>query len=47
MPQLLDVVLLLALPASGKSEIRRYLGSLTPEQCRNDMHLGQTVDLDD
>jgi hypothetical protein len=47
MPQLLDVVLLLALPASGKSEIRRYLGSLTPEQSRNDMHLGQTVDLDD
>ena len=47
MPQLLDVVLLLALPASGKSEIRRYLGSLTAEQCRYDMHLGPTVDLDD
>ena len=47
MPQLLDVVLLLALPASGKSETRRYLGCLTAEQCRNDMHLGQTVDLDD
>jgi hypothetical protein len=47
MSQLLDVVLLLALPASGKSETRRYLGLLTAEQCRNDMHLGQTVDLDD
>jgi hypothetical protein len=47
MSQLLDVVLLLALPASGKSEVRRYLGSLTAEQCGNDMHLGPTVDLDD
>jgi hypothetical protein len=47
MPQLIDVLLLLALPASGKSEVRRYLASLTPEQCRNDMHLGPTAQLDD
>ena len=47
MAQLLDVVLLLALPASGKSETRRYLASLTPEQCVNDMHLGPTIQLDD
>lgn len=47
MSQILDVLLLLALPASGKSEVRRYLGSLTPEQCRRDMHLGPTVQLDD
>jgi hypothetical protein len=43
----LDIVLLLALPASGKSEVRRYLASLTPEQCRDEMHLGPTVQLDD
>jgi hypothetical protein len=43
----LDVMLLLALPASGKSEVRRYLASLTPEQCKNEMHLGPTVQLDD
>jgi hypothetical protein len=47
MSRILDVLLLLALPASGKSEVRRYLASLSPEQCRNDMHLGPTVQLDD
>jgi hypothetical protein len=47
MSAVLDVVLLLALPASGKSEVRRYLASLTPEQCRDEMHLGPTVQLDD
>ena len=47
MSNVLDVVLLLALPASGKSEVRRYMASLTPEQCRNEFHLGPTVQLDD
>jgi hypothetical protein len=47
MAHVLDVLLLLALPASGKSEVRRYLASLTPDQCRNEMHLGPTVQLDD
>jgi hypothetical protein len=47
MAELLDVLLLLALPASGKSEVRRYLASLTPAQCRDDFHLGPTVQLDD
>lgn len=47
MSSVLDIVLLLALPASGKSEVRRYLASLTPEQCRDEMHLGPTVQLDD
>ena len=45
--EILDVMLLLALPASGKSEVRRYLASLTPEQCRHDFHMGPTVQLDD
>jgi hypothetical protein len=47
MPRPIDIVLLLALPASGKSEVRRYFASLTPEQCRDDMHLGPTAQLDD
>ncbi len=45
--QTLDIVLLLALPASGKSEVRRYLKSVTPTQCRSDFHMGESVQLDD
>jgi hypothetical protein len=44
---LIDVLLLTALPASGKSEVRRYMASLTPAQCRDEMHIGPTVQLDD
>ncbi len=47
MSQLLDTILLFSLPASGKSEVRRYLASLTPDQCRNDFHMGETLQLDD
>jgi hypothetical protein len=47
MSRLIDVLLLTALPASGKSEVRRYLAGLTPEQCRDEMHVGPTVQLDD
>lgn len=47
MSKVIDVLLLLALPASGKSEVRRYLASLSPTQCRDELHLGHTVQLDD
>jgi hypothetical protein len=47
MSQTIDILLLLALPASGKSEIRRYLHHLSPERCRADFRLGPTVQLDD
>ncbi|MBI1795507.1 MAG: hypothetical protein HYR74_00480 [Candidatus Eisenbacteria bacterium] len=47
MSEIIEILLLLALPASGKSEVRRYLASLTPEQCRDDFHLGPTAQLDD
>ena len=47
MTELLDTILLFSLPASGKSEVRRYLASLTPDQCRDDLHLGPTLQLDD
>ena len=47
MSAILDTVLLLALPASGKSEVRRYLASLSLEQSGAEMHLGPTLQLDD
>ena len=47
MTQPLDTILLFSLPASGKSEVRRYLASLTPDQCRSDFHMGPTLQLDD
>lgn len=47
MTKVFDTVLLLALPASGKSEVRRFLDLQTPEACKNDFHMGPTVQLDD
>lgn len=47
MSDIFETVLLLALPASGKSEVRRYLQFQTPETCRKEFHMGQTVQLDD
>ena len=47
MTQPVDTLLLLALPASGKSEVRKYLDGLTPEQCRDEFHICHTVQLDD
>ena len=44
---MLKTLLLLALPASGKSEIRRYLGSLNPERAAAEFGLGRSVQLDD
>ena len=43
----IEILLLLALPASGKSELRRYLDSLDPVAARDDLHLAPTVQLDD
>jgi hypothetical protein len=47
MTTLIDTLLLFSLPASGKSEVRRYLAHLTPDQCRDDFGLGPTAQLDD
>ena len=47
MSNVLDTVLLFALPASGKSEVRHYLDGLSPERCREEFHMGQTLQLDD
>jgi len=43
----LDILLLTALPASGKSEARTYLASLSPEECHEHFGIGHTVQLDD
>jgi hypothetical protein len=47
MEKLLDTLLLFSLPASGKSEMRRYLASLSSDQCRVDFGMGPTLQLDD
>lgn len=44
---MIPTLLLVALPASGKSELRRYLASLSPEVVAYDFGLGPTVQLDD
>ncbi len=46
-PAPISTLLLLALPASGKSEVRKYLASVPEDVCRRDFHLGPTVQLDD
>ncbi len=43
MAEIFDTLLLLALPASGKSEVRNYLTHKNPEQ----FHMGPTAQLDD
>ena len=47
MTRTIDTLLLLALPASGKSELRRYLAHLDAQVAEEDFHLGSTVQLDD
>ncbi len=43
----IDILLLTALPASGKSEVRKYLAGLTPAECEEQFGIGHTVQLDD
>jgi len=45
--QVLPTLLLVAHPASGKSEVRRYLGSLSSERAADEFGLGRSVHLDD
>jgi len=47
MSPLLDTILLTALPASGKSEVRRYLAHLDARTVAEDFHMGPVVQLDD
>ncbi len=47
MSDVFDIVLLLALPASGKSEVRNFMAHMDPEVLKRDFHIGQTLQLDD
>lgn len=41
------VVLLQALPASGKSEVRNFMANVEPERLLNEFHIGENLQLDD
>ncbi len=45
--EVLKTVLLLALPASGKSEVRHLLANIDPERLKRDFHIGENFQLDD
>lgn len=45
--QILDTLLLVALPASGKSEVRKYLAHVSPATLKKDFHMGASAQLDD
>lgn len=42
-----NVLLLLALPASGKSEVRNFMANIDAEKLKNDFHVGENLQLDD
>ena len=42
-----DVVLLMALPASGKSEVRNFMAHLDADRLRTEFHIGENLQLDD
>ncbi|MBQ1826694.1 MAG: hypothetical protein II126_01870 [Erysipelotrichaceae bacterium] len=42
-----DVILLNALPASGKSELRKFMNENNPDQMVSDFHIGENLQLDD
>lgn len=45
--EVFDIVLLIALPASGKSEVRHYMSSMDPERLKKEFHIGENLQLDD
>lgn len=47
MKNVFDIVLLTALPASGKSEVRRFLKNVKEEELKSDFHIGKNLQLDD
>ena len=42
-----DIVLLVALPASGKSEVRNFMANIEPDRLQKEFHIGETLQLDD
>lgn len=47
MREIFDVILLIALPASGKSEVRRFLKNLSEDELKRDFHIGKNIQIDD
>lgn len=47
MKNVFDVILLTALPASGKSEIRNFMAHMEPADLQKNFHIGQSLQLDD
>ena len=41
------VVLLQALPASGKSEVRNFMANIEPQRLQDEFHIGENLQLDD
>lgn len=42
-----DVVLLMALPASGKSEVRNFMANIGTQKLADEFHIGENLQLDD
>lgn len=47
MRDIFKILLLLGLPASGKSEIRRFLASIDKDTLARDFHIGEMIHIDD
>lgn len=47
MSEVFNVVLLVALPASGKSEVRHFMSNMNPDVLQKDFHIGENLQLDD
>ena len=47
MSNVFDVILLTALPASGKSEVRSFLANVGKERLQKEFHIGENLQLDD
>ena len=45
--KLFKTVLLIALPASGKSEVRHFMANIEPKRLEEEFHIGDTLQLDD
>lgn len=45
--EVFKTVLLMALPASGKSEIRNFMANMEPERLKEEFHIGENLQLDD
>ncbi len=45
--EVFDIVLLIALPASGKSEVRNFMANVEPERLKREFHIGENLQLDD